>query len=385
MERFFGKREGYNPIPVEIVPTINSKAAPKTNPKTNSKTDSDNITEIQVFEQFVKLCEQYYTTGSCSIDKEIFQGFDEKTIKKFLDHHFNAIINNHKIVNVILILCPYTILTISKSNKFMTLFPNIKQNLDSTVVDASGNNFLYNIKAFDGAMTILKSNYKFDVNHKSNPSFILTNIDNQTTETMMKFVEALASRKYLFRDISPYGYSVFSIAYKYNENGYTMDHNIIKKILEIPEIDPSVDLKWLKYYTSSYCRKDTCHFSWLNSFMYLILEKDNYETFLINSIDTLPVILTEDDYILIVSIFLNLDDNKAKNMIMYQDKRNDTFVHWIAGYHYDKLLNFISRYITMEDLKPNNNGYTVFDVYNKKSTKNILKKSIVKKDSESEN
>lgn len=359
----FGKNKDYTSLTQEGVAMVINKNS-KQQQVINFAEKTEKPKEPK-FHEFLSLCRKH--VNDKEIDEFVFRNYTKNVILPYLSYNTDEILTHHKIVlPIIIALHPEIIFNLATRDHFNIFFPTIAKKINGNLVDSHNQTFMFYIQKFNNITTVLRSDLDFNVNHtcKSGMTF-LTSYLRYNTLTRYQYYELLPllqERNYNFNNVSTMNRSIFSAIS--NLNTGTIDHEILKDLLNMPEIDVTIELTWLKLIIDNYGKSYNANAEFCNA-MLIISIRNDYASFLFKLITKYIYYLTEEDFLKIILTFESKARGKLINMLQFKDDNGNTFIHVAARHRYKKILNLTLNLTSLDNIKigKNNDNKYPLDLY----------------------
>ncbi|AKI80099.1 hypothetical protein QJ850_gp600 [Acanthamoeba polyphaga mimivirus] len=397
---------GYKKVPVEYsVQEESTEQSKNTDKKIDTDKKNDNCEKQISLKDFIDRCEK-----SDSISENDFLDYPEHVISSYVKDNVKSFIDNNKIdlLNKLLTLFPKSVFFMASCEKFTTIFPSIKDNINGLLVNNNKQTFLHKILNLEDSIIILESNINLNVNqidiygetfvsnyydsidilYKKNKNTSYENC-HITSKKIIEFVKLLIRKNYNINYVDNNNRSIINLCFRVNDDKSIISHSTKKNMayrqtyffidycclynfFYNEKIDPTMNFVWLKYMIHLYYPV----FNTNNKYFFMILEtclkNKNYKKFLFEIINDKFHTLDEKDIIMIVSIINNINNKKFRNMVKYVNESDgNTVFHLMAKFRYKKLLLTVSDIIRIE-YKANKNGKCPRDLYIESKISNIL-------------
>ncbi|QTF49279.1 hypothetical protein qu_387 [Acanthamoeba polyphaga mimivirus] len=388
---FLNMFNGYKKVPVEYsVQEEFTEQLKDTDIKTDTDKKTDNNKKQISLEDFIDRCEK-----SDPINQNDFLDYPEHIIRSYVKHNVKSFIDNNKInlLNKLLILFPESVFFMASHEKFTTIFPKIKDNINGLLVNNDKQTFLHKILTLEDSMIILESNIDLNVNQIDifGETFVCNYYDNidrrykekndaycqnyyTSSEKIIKFVELLIKKNYNINYIDSNNRSIINLCFREHKGSYQclIDYYCLNKFFQNKKFDPTMNFVWLKYMIQSYYPVSNNNNKNFFTILKTCLNNINYKKFLFEVINDKYHTLDEKDMILIVSTINNINNKKFCNMIKYVNESDgNTVFHLMAKFRYKQLLLMVTDIIRIE-YKANKSGKYPRDLYIESKISNVL-------------
>ena len=215
---------------------------------------------------------------------------------------------------------PKIIFNIVEHPGFEKNYDNIWPFIDGKQIENHGT-LLFHVTEFNLMIKILESDFDVDVNcYGNNDTLFLTHYLFYYNNKMDLFkiktlLPLLKKRNYDFNHIDKLGRTIFGVL-KNNEHDLRMCYHILVLLLNQPEIDPSIDVLWLRTYIKK-SQKDYDARFLLASLLCTILKKNKWRETMVNIFNKYisEYFSAEEDLFDLFSIIRQYDAGKAGSML----------------------------------------------------------------------